>query len=171
MGFVFQTFRLIESLSALQNVAMVLEFAGRSHREAHHRARELLSQLGVGHLAKRKPGRFSQGEKQRVAIARAMANSPSLILADEPTACLESEQGLEIIRLLHKYASEGYGCVFVASHDLRLSEYADRVYHLQDGTLMELSSNQLTTTEAPDVGLLSGRPIDPGPAACVRSSS
>jgi putative ABC transport system ATP-binding protein len=137
MGFVFQTFRLIESLTAMENVAMVLEFAGRTRREARKRAIELLSRMGVGHLVQRKPRRFSQGEKQRVAVARALANSPTLVLADEPTACLESEQGLEIIRLLRQYATEGHGCVLIASHDLRLAEYSDHLYHLRDGTLIE----------------------------------
>lgn len=171
MGFVFQTFRLIESLSATQNVALVLEFAGRSRREACNRARELLSQLGMGHLAHRKPAHFSQGEKQRVAIARALANSPSLILADEPTACLESKQGLEIIRLLHQHASKSHSSVLVTSHDMRLREYADRVCYLRDGTLIEMSPNEPMIAEESTVRKMCTRPISSNLISRMRSSS
>jgi putative ABC transport system ATP-binding protein len=145
MGFVFQTFRLIESLSAIDNIAIVLEFAGSSHRGARNRARQLLFDLDIGHLADRKPSRFSQGEKQRVAIARAIANSPSLILADEPTACLESKQGTRIIQLLKEYASSGQGCVLVASHDLRLTECADRIYQICDGRMTAVNEHELNS--------------------------
>jgi len=135
IGFVFQTFHLIESLTVRENIELVLKFAAKPHSQSSIRARYLLQQFGLYHLANRFPLSLSQGEKQRVAFARAIANEPDLILADEPTASLESKQGFEIIRLLHSYAKDGQKCVFVASHDLRLVEFADRVLQIEDGML------------------------------------
>ena len=100
IGFVFQTFQLIDAITAVENVALALRFGGLRGPEAHRRAHALLVERGIGHLAQKKPGAMSQGEKQRVAIARATANQPDLILADEPTASLETPQGLAIIKLL-----------------------------------------------------------------------
>ncbi|MEW6456812.1 MAG: ABC transporter ATP-binding protein [Acidobacteriota bacterium] len=133
IGFIFQTFLLIDSLTALENVEVVLRFTGRPKREAHWQAMQLLQQFHVEHLAWKFPPSLSQGEKQRVAIARAVANGADLILADEPTGSLESKQGFEIIRLIHAYAKEQNKCVIVASHDLRIVEFADRIIRLEDG--------------------------------------
>jgi putative ABC transport system ATP-binding protein len=135
IGFVFQTFHLIDSLTAIENVALILRFAGRSRIEAKRRARRLLGQFHIEHLAWKFPATLSQGEKQRVAVARAIANGADLIIADEPTASLETKQGFDIIRLLHQYAKEHNRCVIVASHDLRIAEFADRVLRLEDGIL------------------------------------
>ncbi len=135
IGFVFQTFLLIDALSVLENVAIVMRFAGVSNGEAHRRAERLLGRLQIEHLGDKFPTALSQGEKQRVAVARAVANDAELILADEPTASLESRQGFEIIHLLHHYAKERNRCVIVVSHDLRMVEFADRVLRIQDGTI------------------------------------
>jgi putative ABC transport system ATP-binding protein len=135
IGFIFQTFHLIDSFSALENVALVLHFSGMDKTSASHQAFQLLKQLHIEHLAKKFPPTLSQGEKQRVAVARALANGAPLIIADEPTSSLESKQGFEIVDLLHQSAKKEGRCVFIASHDLRLLEYADRVIHLQDGML------------------------------------
>ena len=137
MGFVFQTFQLIDALTAEENIKLVLHFAGHQKQTATEKAGKLLRQLHIDHLADKLPTEMSQGEKQRVAVARAIANDPELILADEPTASLESTQGFEVIRLLHQYAKEYQRCVIVASHDLRLAEYADRVIRMADGRLTE----------------------------------
>jgi putative ABC transport system ATP-binding protein len=137
MGFVFQNFLLIETLTALENVKLVLHFAGKSATEAKNLARALFEQLGIEHLASKLPHTLSRGEQQRVALARAMANGGELIVADEPTASLESQQGLEIIRLLQSMAKEGKQGVVVATHDLRLVEYADHVLYLRDGALVQ----------------------------------
>jgi putative ABC transport system ATP-binding protein len=137
MGFVFQTFQLIDALTAEENIKLVLHFAGHQKQTAKEKASMLLHQLHIGHLADKLPTEMSQGEKQRVAVARAIANDPELILADEPTASLESTQGFEVIRLLHQYAKAHQRCVIVASHDLRLAEYADRVIRMADGRLTE----------------------------------
>jgi putative ABC transport system ATP-binding protein len=136
MGFVFQTFHLIDSLTALENVMLVLRFAGMGRSEAKGRARTLLEQFHIEHLSKKFPERLSQGEKQRVAIARAIANDPDLIIADEATASLDTRHGLEIINLLRGYAREMSKCVIATSHDPRIEGFADRVLRLQDGALV-----------------------------------
>jgi ABC-type lipoprotein export system ATPase subunit len=135
IGFVFQTFHLIDSLTVLENVALVMRFARVGGRGARRRARRLLGTLGIGHLEGARPPTLSQGERQRVAIARALANGAELILADEPTASLSSAQGLEVVRLLHEQAKTSGRCVIVVSHDERITRYADRVLHLEDGRL------------------------------------
>lgn len=140
IGFVFQTFQLIDSLSVAENIELVLKFAGRKKVDARRRTFELLHQLQVGHLTAKSPPTLSQGEKQRVAIARAVANDPDLIIADEPTASLDLKQGLEIIHLLHQYAAQEGRCVVVASHDLRIAQCADRVLRMEDGAIREAVS-------------------------------
>ena len=136
IGFVFQTFHLIDAITAVENVALALRFGGLRGPEAHRRAQALLVERGIGHLAQKKPGAMSQGEKQRVAITRATANHPDLILADEPTASLETPQGLAIIRLLQDYASTQGRSVIVATHDLRMTEFATRVLRIEDGRVV-----------------------------------
>lgn len=138
MGFVFQTFHLIDALTALENVMLVLQFAGETNRGARDRARAILARLHIEHLAQKYPPHLSQGEKQRVAVARALVNEPDLVLADEPTASLESKQGFEVIDLLHAYAAERHKCVIVASHDVRLEEFADVVVRLSDGQIVNI---------------------------------
>lgn len=137
LGFVFQTFHLLDYLTALENVALVLRFGGRSKSQARRKAGELLRQMRIEHLAGKLPPRMSQGEKQRVAVARAIAGGADLILADEPTASLESSQGFDIIRLLYRYARNHDKCVLVASHDQRIRQFAHRILTLSDGVLTE----------------------------------
>jgi putative ABC transport system ATP-binding protein len=135
VGFIFQTFLLIDSLTALENVEIVLRFNGGKRSERRKRARELLRQFGIEHLAGKFPQTMSQGEKQRVAVARAIGNDAALIIADEPTGSLETKQGFGIIELLRRLAKEQGKCVVVASHDLRLREFADRIFRIEDGRL------------------------------------
>jgi putative ABC transport system ATP-binding protein len=135
IGFIFQTFLLLDSLTAQENVAMVLRFNGYRERDRQQRARALLDRFKVGHLCDKFPRTMSQGEKQRVAIARALANRAELVIADEPTGSLETRQGFDIIRLLHGQAKDNKTCVIVASHDLRLAEFADRIFQLEDGRM------------------------------------
>jgi len=137
LGFIFQNFLLIESLSVLENITLVLRFAGKDGAEVRLAARNLLREFNIDRFADRFPAKLSQGEKQRVAIARAMANGGELIIADEPTASLESKRALEIIRLLQSLAKDQNKCVVVASHDLRLVEFADRVFRMRDGAIDE----------------------------------
>jgi putative ABC transport system ATP-binding protein len=134
IGFVFQAFNLIESLSAVENVALPLKFAGFSNGKSIKLAKQVMTELSIDHLATMYADKLSQGEKQRVAIARAFINNPDLIIADEPSACLESHQGIEIIKMLSTYAQSGK-CVIVASHDTRLNQYADKIFALHDGQI------------------------------------
>jgi len=133
IGFIFQNFLLLEWLTVEENVALVAEFAEGDGVSPRLKAQRALEKVGILHLAGRNPANLSQGEKQRVAIARASVNSPSLILADEPTASLESKQGFEIIKLLHSMAKQENRCVIVASHDLRLTDFADEIFIIEDG--------------------------------------
>jgi putative ABC transport system ATP-binding protein len=135
IGFIFQTFLLIDALTAAENIEIVLRFGLMRRAERAAKTRALLRELGVEHLASRFPGGLSQGEKQRVAIARALANDAELIIADEPTGSLETRQAVGIIELLHEQAKRRNTAVIVASHDLRLKDYADRTLRLQDGMI------------------------------------
>lgn len=136
MGFIFQTFLLLDSLTAVQNIEMVLRFAGMKKKDIGIQAMNLLKKFEIGDLAFKSSASLSQGEKQRVAVARAIANDADLILADEPTASLETNQGMIIIDLLHNYARNHNKCVIAASHDLRLKDYADRIVYLRDGEII-----------------------------------
>ncbi|MCQ3977460.1 MAG: ABC transporter ATP-binding protein [Anaerolineae bacterium] len=133
IGFIFQDFNLLSALSCLDNVAIVAQLAGLSRSQARQRARQLLEQLGLGHRLNFLPEKLSGGEKQRVAIARALVNRPDLILADEPTANLDSQHGHETMRLLRRIAKEENRSVIIVSHDQRIKDIADRVLWLEDG--------------------------------------
>ncbi len=132
-GFVFQDFNLLSALSALDNVAIVAELAGRPPAAARARAAALLDELGMAQRLDFLPEKLSGGEKQRVAIARALINEPDLILADEPTANLDSHHGRELMRLLRSIAKDQGRSVIIVSHDQRIAEIADRVLWLEDG--------------------------------------
>jgi putative ABC transport system ATP-binding protein len=136
MGFIFQTFCLIDSLRVLDNVTLVMKFAGINERSARKHAIECLKKFEVAHLINEYPGKLSQGEKQRVAVARAIANDAKMILADEPTGSLATEQGMAIIKFLHDCVKRDGISVVIASHDDRISKYADWVLHLRDGLLI-----------------------------------
>jgi putative ABC transport system ATP-binding protein len=133
IGFIFQDFNLLSALSSLDNVALVGQLAGRTRKATRQQARTLLEQLGLGHRLNFLPEKLSGGEKQRVAIARALINQPDLILADEPTANLDSHHGRETMRLLRRLAKEENRSVIIVSHDERIKAIADRVLWLEDG--------------------------------------
>ena len=137
-GFIFQDFNLLSALTALENVAIVAELAGVKGPEARRKAKELMTGLGLGERLNFLPEKLSGGEKQRVAIARALVNDPALILADEPTANLDSKIGHEIMRLLRVIAKEQGRSVVIVSHDQRIKDIADRVLWLEDGRFKEL---------------------------------
>jgi putative ABC transport system ATP-binding protein len=134
IGFVFQSFNLLESLTALENVSVVMTGDRSKGRGARDRARELMAILGLTQRMHAVPKQLSGGEKQRVAIARALTNNPDLILADEPTANLDSARGREIMLLLRQIAFEMGKAVVIVSHDHRVREIADHVLWLEDGT-------------------------------------
>ena len=137
-GFIFQDFNLLSALSVLENVAIVAELAGLKTRPARDKATALLTDLGLGARLDFLPEKLSGGEKQRVAIARALVNDPTLILADEPTANLDSKIGHEIMRLLRRIAKEQGRSVVIVSHDQRIRDIADRVLWLEDGAFKDI---------------------------------
>ena len=139
VGFVFQSFNLLEALSARENVELVLRRAGTHGQAARQRAEALLDVLGLEGRGSHRPRQLSGGEKQRVAIARALANNPALILADEPTASLDSKRGREIVGFLRMVAKELGKGVLIVSHDLRVREVADRILWLEDGRIRDIS--------------------------------
>ncbi|HMQ70060.1 MAG TPA: ABC transporter ATP-binding protein [Ignavibacteria bacterium] len=136
LGFIFQTFLLIDTLTASQNIELFLKFSLKSKKEAREIARTLLKELKIEYLANKLPVTMSQGEKQRVSVARAIANNAELILADEPTASLDTVNGSIIIELLNSYARKNNKCVIVVSHDLRLKAYAHRIIYIEDGQIL-----------------------------------
>lgn len=137
IGFVFQAPYLIPFLDVTDNVALLPMLAGRSDGEARQRARELLDALDVGHRAKAHPSELSGGEQQRVSIARALANRPPVILADEPTAPLDSGRALGVMRLLEQMAAQYQTAIIVVTHDEKIIPSFKRIYNIRDGRTIE----------------------------------
>lgn len=135
IGFIFQSHNLIPFLTAKQNVLFPLSLIGLKKEEAESRAMELLRYMEIADRADYLPALLSGGEQQRVAIARALANNAKLILADEPTASLDTGRGMRVMELLKKIAKENQSAVIVVTHDVRMIEGFDYVYHLKDGRL------------------------------------
>ena len=135
IGFIFQFHNLLPFLDAKDNVALVLKMAGKSTAEAQRRALELLDYLEVGHRKDAMPALLSGGEAQRVAIARALANNPRIILADEPTAALDSKRAGIVMDLMRKLATEQDACIIAVTHDEKIYDRFDKLFHLRDGQL------------------------------------
>jgi putative ABC transport system ATP-binding protein len=135
IGFVFQGNNLIPFLTAAENIAFASELSGIGRRAAAKRARDLLGYLELAHRADALPANLSGGERQRVAIGRALANEPPLVLADEPTAALDTDRGAKVMALLRRIARERGSAVIVVTHDRRMIEGFDAVYYLNDGAL------------------------------------
>lgn len=146
IGFVFQAPYLIPFLDVLDNVALMPMLAGVPNAEARKRAMEMLQALDVSHRARGMPSQLSGGEQQRVAIARALVNRPPVILADEPTAPLDSERALSVIRILNQMALQFHTAIIVVTHDEKIIPTFRRIYHIRDG---------ITHEEAGE-----GRPVD-----------
>ncbi|KXI23416.1 ABC transporter ATP-binding protein [Photobacterium sanguinicancri] len=135
IGFVFQSFNLLEYASALDNVALPLVYGGVSLRERRKRAAVLLEKVGLGNRMDHKPNQLSGGQKQRVAIARALVNEPQIILADEPTGALDTKSGAEIELLFNQLHQEGR-TIIVVTHDLELAQRTKRIITIRDGQLV-----------------------------------
>jgi putative ABC transport system ATP-binding protein len=135
VGFIYQSFNLLEALTALENVSLVTTAAALNGAAPHEVAQEFLGTLGLGNRLHSLPKQLSDGEKQRVAIARALAKNPALMLADEPTANLDAKRGHEVMELLRQKALETGKAVVIVSHDHRIRDVADRVVWLEDGRL------------------------------------
>ncbi len=135
IGFIFQFHNLLPFLNSVDNVAIVLNLAGFLPSEAKQRAVDLLEYLEVGHRKDAFPAQLSGGEAQRVAIARALANRPRIILADEPTAALDSERAVIVMDLLRKVAAEQEAVILAVTHDEKIYDRLDHIFHLRDGYL------------------------------------
>ena len=135
IGFIFQAHNLMPFLSAIDNIAVVLNLAGYSNNAARKRAQELLDYLEVGNRAEAFPSSLSGGEAQRVAIARALANKPRIVLADEPTAALDSDRAGIVMDLLRKVAIDQQAAIAVVTHDEKIYDRLDHIFQLRDGRL------------------------------------
>ncbi|MBC7110342.1 MAG: ABC transporter ATP-binding protein [Archaeoglobi archaeon] len=136
IGFIFQQYNLIPTLTALENIELPMIFRGVEKEERKKRAMELLATMGLERLAYRKPNEMSGGQQQRVAIARALANRPKILLGDEPTGNLDSKTEREIMELLRRLNDEERLTVILVTHNQSLSEYADRVVKIRDGKVV-----------------------------------
>lgn len=136
IGFIFQSYNLFPTLNAVENVRIALDVRGQSGFAAASRAEDCLKDVGLGHRLKNYPSNLSGGEQQRVAVARAIASAPSIVLADEPTAALDSENGHAVMELLARIAKEQNRSVLAVTHDPRTLSYADRVVRIEDGRIV-----------------------------------
>jgi len=136
IGFVFQGFNLFPTLTVAENVSLALDIRGVSGKAAQQRAEELLREVGLGEKRKSFPADLSGGQKQRVAIARALAGDPPILLADEPTAALDSTNGRAVIELLQRLAHTHGRAVVMVTHDPRVLSFGDRIIHLEDGRIV-----------------------------------
>ena len=136
IGFIFQSYNLFPTLNAIENVRIALDVRGITGFAATSRAEEVLRDVGLGHRLMNYPGNLSGGEQQRVAVARAIASSPDIVLADEPTAALDSENGHAVMALLSRIAKEQKRSVLAVTHDPRTLGYADRVVRIEDGKIV-----------------------------------
>ncbi len=141
MGYIFQTYNLISVLNAVENVELPLVFDPIDDKELRARAVKLLARVGLSERLKHKPNELSGGEQQRVAIARALISSPSLVLADEPTANLDGATGQEILEIMKDLNKERAVTFIIATHDERIVKYADRVVRIADGRIVGQATN------------------------------
>ena len=136
IGFVFQSYNLFPTLNALENVKLALDVRGISGKAATEEATKALTAVGLSHRLRNYPRNMSGGEQQRVAVARALAGSPSLLLADEPTAALDAENGQAVMALLSELASDNSRAILAVTHDNRTLPYADRIIRIEDGRIV-----------------------------------
>lgn len=149
IGFIFQVHNLLPFLTSTENVMEVMELAGYASERARARAVELLDYLGVGHRRDAMPAQLSGGEAQRVAIARALANHPRIVLADEPTAALDSERAGIVMDLLRKVAVDQQAAVLCVTHDDKIFDRFDRIFRLRDGRLISTTENGVPMRQHP----------------------
>ena len=140
IGYIFQTFNLIPVMTALQNVCLPMVFQGTSKADAEARGRAILDRVGLGHRLNHKPFELSGGQQQRVAVARSLANTPAVVLADEPTGNLDTKTGSEIIDLLKSLNRAEGVTVICATHDLKMLSSSDRVCWIRDGRIEKIST-------------------------------
>ena len=151
IGFIFQGFNLFPALTAQENVEIALDLKGIRGRTARKRSAELLERVGLDDKLRSHPADLSGGQKQRVAIARALAGEPQIILADEPTAALDSTSGKLIMDLLQELAHEQKRAIVVVTHDNRIFDYADRIVEIEDGRINEAKTRKKAENDLLDV--------------------
>lgn len=142
LGFVFQSYNLLPTLTALENVTLPLVFMGVSKKNREKRAREMLKDVGLEKRLKHKPAEMSGGQQQRVSIARAFVNNPEIIFADEPTGNLDTKTTYEMMNLITSKAREYNQTLIIVTHDLEIAEYADEIIYLKDGHIIKTETNQ-----------------------------
>jgi putative ABC transport system ATP-binding protein len=140
VGYVFQAFNLIQVMACIENVILPMAFAGMSSADAHDKALKILEMVGLADRALHKPAELSGGQQQRVAVARALANSPDIILADEPTANLDLKTGEEIIELFDKLRKDLGVTIITATHDLKMLKRSDRIVWIEDGKIAKVTT-------------------------------
>jgi len=152
IGYIFQTFNLIPVMTALENVTLPMIFAGMSTDDMMERGKTLLEVVGLGDRLHHKPYELSGGQQQRVAVARSLANSPAIILADEPTGNLDLQTGKEIIDLLKELNVESGVTVISATHDLKMIDVSDRIVHIRDGAIERIEKRSEIELEIGTLG-------------------
>lgn len=141
IGFVFQSYNLIPTLTAQENVALPLIFQGMNKKDRDKRAKEMLEAVGLGKRLKHKPKEMSGGQQQRVSIARAFVNRPQILFADEPTGNLDTHTTLEVMDIITKIAKELNQTMIIVSHDPEIASYAHKVITIQDGDVLKIEKN------------------------------
>jgi putative ABC transport system ATP-binding protein len=141
IGFIFQQYNLVPSMSALENVMLPLEFIEYSNADAIETSKKILKIVGLGDKMHHRPSQLSGGQQQRVSIARCLAANPDIILADEPTGALDSVTGKELLEMLHKLWKEQGKTIIMVTHDLNLARYAHTVVELKDGEIIRVLEN------------------------------
>ncbi len=147
IGFTFQANNLVPYLTAQENVELLLRLNGKLDRKGKERSKELLARLGLGERLKNLPSQLSGGQQQRVAIARALIHNPSVVLADEPTASLDTERAFQVVETFANLIHEQNRAGIMVTHDLRLTQYVDRVVQMRDGQIVEVVDNRAAINE------------------------
>lgn len=151
VGYIFQSYNLIQVMSCIENVMLPMSFAGLDSEEAREKANLILDRVGLGGRALHKPAEMSGGQQQRVAIARALANSPDILLADEPTANLDLRTGEEIIALFRSLCNDLGVTVITATHDLKMLRTSDRIMWIEDGLITKITTPEQMNLQIEEV--------------------
>lgn len=142
IGFVFQSYNLIPTLSALENVSLSLTFRGIPRKKREKAAKEMLKAVGLGNRLNHKPSELSGGQQQRVSIARAFVGNPKIVFADEPTGNLDTRTTIEVMDLITDMARENKQTLVIVTHDHEIAPYGDRIIHLRDGNIEKIIDNK-----------------------------
>ena len=147
MGFIFQAYNLIPSLTAMENVTLPLMLQGVSKKKREKKAKAMLIELGLGKRLHNKPSQLSGGQQQRVAIARSLVTEPKIIFADEPTGNLDTKTTIEILSFLQQIVRKRQCTLIMVSHDLEVAQYADRIIHMRDGKVIKITEGEAAIKE------------------------